>query len=289
MKQGFTHWAFTGTVVLLLVLALVAWTNNPYQHKITTSHSKDTLPSKLRDLDKELRQLDEAKKKLSEQDFEKIEQRVKETLNKIDIEKIQQQADAAMQRLEAEKTQQQIEESLSRLDFDKIQEQIDESMDRLDMIDNEELKQQLKDTQKQVKEALDNGKWKADLEKALSQNKQDMQKQMLKLKNDMARLKEEITIEKFNFSKEMEKANRELADARIELQSYQEMIYEMEKEGLLNTDDDYTIEYSRGELLINDKKQPQDVLEKYKKYFKKDKVTIKKQDGEMHIQHKHFD
>jgi hypothetical protein len=59
----------------------------------------------------------------------------------------------------------------------------------------------------------------------------------------------------------------------------------MEKEGLLNTKDDYTIEYKDGDLFINDKKQSSDITDKYKKYFKQKKIAIKKVDGEMKIDH----
>jgi hypothetical protein len=59
----------------------------------------------------------------------------------------------------------------------------------------------------------------------------------------------------------------------------------MEKDGLLNTKEDYSIRYNDGELFINDKKQPQDVTDKYKKYLPKKNIAIKKEDGKMNINH----
>ena len=83
----------------------------------------------------------------------------------------------------------------------------------------------------------------------------------------------------------MDKARIEVGKATAEMKGYQEMIYEMEKDGLLNTKEDYSIEYRSGELFINDKKQPQSVTDKYNKYFKKKNIAIKKQDGKMKINH----
>ena len=75
----------------------------------------------------------------------------------------------------------------------------------------------------------------------------------------------------------------EIEKAKIEFKGYQEMVYEMEKDGLLNTKADYTIIYRDEELTINGKKQPAEVTNKFKKYFSKDGVTIRKEKGEMNI------
>ena len=77
----------------------------------------------------------------------------------------------------------------------------------------------------------------------------------------------------------------EVDKAKEEVKGYQEMIYDMEKEGLLNTKEDYTIEYKDGDLFINGKKQPQEVTDKYKKNFRKKNIAIKKQDGNVKIDH----
>lgn len=302
MQHSFPRWASAGTIILVVVLALVAWQSNPQQHQITGNPTQDTIPDKKRskatreagdrDFDKELRQLEKAGEEMKAKDWEKMQRDVEESIKRIDIEKIQQQAAEAVQRIDFEKVHKQIEESLSRIDFDKIQQQIDESMARLEDIDKEEFKEQLQRAKQQVKEAMDKQNWKEDLQKVQMLNKDDMEKQMLKLRKDMEQLKEHMKQEKFNFKKEMERAQADMAKAKEELKGYQEMVYAMEKDGLLNTREDYTIEYKDGELYVNDKKQPAETTNRYKKYFKKDKITIKKEDGDMHIQHnsdKHLD
>ena len=83
----------------------------------------------------------------------------------------------------------------------------------------------------------------------------------------------------------MESANEGMEKAKVELKGYQEMVYAMEAAGLLDTDGDYTIEYRDESISINGKKQSPAVTEKYKKYFKKDRVKIIKEDGEINIKY----
>jgi hypothetical protein len=101
----------------------------------------------------------------------------------------------------------------------------------------------------------------------------------------MAKVKEDLKKQKFDFRKEMDNAKVDIDKAKTEMKGYQEMIYDMEAAGLLNTKEDYTIEYKDGDLFINNKKQPQNVTDKYKKYFKHKTIAIKKQDGQMKIDH----
>jgi chromosome segregation ATPase len=296
-RTAIKRWALAGIATMGLVVALAAWTDHPKQHRLYSTQLHDTTPDKKysRDLDRELQKLKEASEQIEsmkEKDWEKIQRDVEESIRQIDVQKIRQQAELAVQRIELEKTQQQIEESLSRIDFDKIQQQIDESMARVEKVDREEIRETLQKAKAQVQEAMEKQNWKQTMDKALEQNQQEIQKQMFEVQKEMDKVKDHMQLEKFNFSREMEKAKVELDKAKEELKGYQDMIYSMEKDGLLDTKDNYTIEYRNGELFINDKKQPADVTNRYKQYFKKDKLTIKKEDGEMHIQHhsdKHLD
>jgi hypothetical protein len=115
-------------------------------------------------------------------------------------------------------------------------------------------------------------------------NKEELQKELNNAKAEIAKMKEELTLEKLDLKKEMEKAHIGIVKAKEELKGYQEMIYAMEKDGLLDTKKGYSILYKDGELFINDKKQPKEVADKYRKYFRKDKVKISKDDeGDFHF------
>ena len=81
----------------------------------------------------------------------------------------------------------------------------------------------------------------------------------------------------------MAEAKKEIGEARIMLKGYQQMIYGLEADNLLDTKKDYTIEYKDGFLTINDKKMEQPVLDKYKKYLGDKDLRIRKESGDIDI------
>jgi len=88
---------------------------------------------------------------------------------------------------------------------------------------------------------------------------------------------------KDNMKLDFDKMRKDLEKTKVELKGYQEMVYKMEADGLLKTNSDYKIEYKDGQLFINGDKQSMEVTNKYKKYFPKDGISIRKQKGEMNI------
>ena len=67
--------------------------------------------------------------------------------------------------------------------------------------------------------------------------------------------------------------------AKEELRLTKEMFTEMEKDGLIDPKQGFTIEYKNKDLYIDGKKQSAKTTDKYRKYFKKDhfKMTIEKE------------
>ena len=296
MHSSFTRWGFPCAIIGATVFTLAAFTGVPKQNAVIANHVQDTVPEKRnkitrdqednRDLDKELQQLDRAQEqldKIKDKDWEKMQRDIQESIKKIDFDKIQQQATAAMKQADLEKINAQIQQSLKAIDFDKIQREIDQSISK---IDKEQITRELDKARLQVDQALGKADWQQEL-KNQKFNQEEIEKQMADAKKQMEKAQEDMKHQQFNFKKDIDKAKMDIDHAKEELKNYQEMIYDMEKDGLLNTKDDYTIAYKDGDLFINDKKQPQEVTDKYKKYFKNDKVTIKKADGHININSNH--
>ena len=99
----------------------------------------------------------------------------------------------------------------------------------------------------------------------------------------MQQLKVELQKDKLQMEKEMNKAKEEMNKAKEELTAYKTMTAEMERDGLVRKDEDYTIEFNNGELRINGKQQSKEVTDKYRKYIRKDKWRIKRNDGDVDI------
>lgn len=297
INSTYVRWGIP-TLGVAAVLALVAWAGGPQQPTTGKQLSQDTVPAKRnkavrdnneKDLDKEIRQLEQAKEKLKDVDWDKIRQSVDDAYKSIDFEKIQEQVDEAMKHIDVEKI---IETSLKSIDFEKIQQQVDESLKHAYAnIDKDEIKKELEEARLEVEKELKNKDWKKDIEAAKKVNKEEIQREMEKSRKEVAKAMEKLDKEKLNWKDKMNDAWEGIDKAKEEFKGYQEMIYDMEKEGLLNTKSDYTIRYKDGKLTVNGKQQSDEIVSKYKKYFKHDKVTIRKEDGDMDIDtdHKEFD
>lgn len=300
MKIQSYKWGIAGIIVLATTCTLLAFTGGP-QHPDTVAKSEqDTIPRKKskatrlagdRDFDMELRAIDGAREEFTEKDRVKMQHDLDEAMSKINFENIQADIDKAMKSVDFEKMNRDIAKSMAmidmkkmnidieaamkNIDFSKINKEIEESMKKIDFDKmNKELRESLSEIdaakmQKEIKESID----------------QAMKVDMEKVKDQLSNLKIDLDNEKFDLRKTMEIAEEGIAKAKVELKGYQEMVYAMEAEGLLDTKGDYTIEYRSNEISINGKKQSAAVSEKYKKYFKRDKTTIKKENGEIDIKY----
>jgi hypothetical protein len=84
--------------------------------------------------------------------------------------------------------------------------------------------------------------------------------------------------------KEMEKAKVEIEKAKIEIKEYKSFVDGLEKDGLINKKEGYTIKHKNGELTINGKKQSPEVYSKYRNFLEKHKsFNITKSDDDFNI------
>jgi len=290
------------TLAILLLFTLIAWNNNQ-QTPTHKNLKEDTVPKKKsgrlpgdKDLDKELRELEKARlevEKMEDFDWEKMRKELDESLKSIDMDKMK----ADMERFSEKdmvKIEKELKEALKELDFSKIEKEMEQAMKEMKESgltkeseielkkEMEKVKKDLDRSKKQIEEELKSKNWEKDMEKMKEEDMKQMEKEMENARKEIERAKDDIDLEKLNMKDEMDNARIEIDKAMEELKGYQEMIYSMEKAGLLSTKGDYTIQYKDGELLINGKKQSAEVTNKYKKYFKKD-TTIKKEDGDFNI------
>ena len=240
----------------------IAWQNSS---AAAGNYQQDTFPKKNEtvingDLDKALEQVRKAKenldKQLQNQDWGKLDNDLAQSFQ-FDAEKIQAQLAKAMKQIDMQKIQLQAQAALKQVNWQKAQEDMQKSQQalvELKAIDMEKMKRELQKATENLK--LNESRLKADIDKARNSLQQNLPKK---------------------FEKEIEKARAEVARAEAELQNYKEMVVEMDKDNLLNAEDTYSIEYDHGDLIIDGKKQPEAVANKYRHYFKKEKVKIKKE------------
>lgn len=219
-----------------------------------------------KDLDKELESLERAKAEVKKQlstDWKKKQEEIAKSLDNINLEEI---------RLRTE-------EAINKVDFEAIQRQVTESIERSEhaseYMDKEAI-ERMKQSFERAKDAH---------QKSMQKHEVMMKEQMERAKKQIAEAKEKIKHQKIDIEKSLKRAEESIQKAEQELKAYQEMIYAMEADGLLDTKQDYTITYKGEKLIINGTEQPKSVADKYKKYFKKDSITIRKEDGSFDLKH----
>jgi len=243
-------------LVACFSLILLSWGHKQTRQQKTEQSVIDTIPKKnpdkkIRDLDDVIDELDRANLKV---DMEKVSDQLKEAMKQIDMAKIQVEVNKAMKEVDMEKIKGQIDKATSEINAAKIDKEIKES---LASVDWEKMNKDMEEVRK-----IDMSKLDAD---------------MKKMEIEMKGLGPKI-------QKEMENAKASIEKAKAEMQEYKSFVDALEKDGLINKKDNYTIQHRNGELIINDKKQPADVYNKYGSFLKKhNKFTIKKSNDDFNI------
>jgi hypothetical protein len=135
------------------------------------------------------------------------------------------------------------------------------------------------DNDAEVKKALKEAK--VEIEKAKVEmkkvDKEEIKKELEKAKIDIEKSKAEI--KNIDMDKIMTEAREGIAKGRAEMKQLKLMFNEMEKDGLINIKEGFSVEYKDKELFINGKKQSDDITGKYRSYFHDDhfKITIDKE------------
>jgi len=227
------------------------------------SSNRDTVPKK----DKKIRDLDEAMWEL-----EKGEIEVSKALREIDFEKIEREVRAAMKAMDVDmlKTQESVARAMKEVDFQKV---------------NVDVQKALSQAQKELS-AIDSEKMKKEIEQSLAQvdfNKMNVELQQLK-ELDLSKMKEELANIRPEIEKSLAEAKKDIAKAKQEISDYKNLVTALDKDGFLNKNEDYKVEYKNKELIVNGKKLSADAVRKYSEYLgDKEDFTIKKADDDFNI------
>lgn len=267
------HKAFAGTVALLLIGGItMSFQDSPFTYSKFSAQEQieaggpstclDTIPGKnegmkMKDFDKLQTELDRSMLEVTEE------------MKKIDLSKIQGQIEASLKSIDMEGIKKSVEASLKDLNLDKIMAEVSASLrDIKPGFKSEEIEKAMQEARKE----LDGARL------SLKEVDQELiKKELESAKKEIEKAK--IEISKIDVDKIIAEARQGIDKAKIELRLTREMFVEMEKDGLINAKEGFTLEYKNKDLYIDGKKQPQKVTDKYRKYFKEDdfKITIDKE------------
>lgn len=263
-------------------VALVSWAGNP-DTALPHFSFNDTIPQKSgsRDFDHELRQIEKAKEslqKINAEDMQKMMKDVEESIAKIDLQKIELDAQKAIKDIDFTKIEKQLREAMQSLE-----EELKSQEKNVDLSESKkkEIKKDLENARKEIREEMEKIRKEIKEQKIITE--QEIRQGLEDAKKDMEKAKQEMKENRFDMEKEIAKAKVEVDNARKEVLGYQEMVYAMEEDDLLNTKQDYTIEHKNGNISINGKPLNETSANKYKKYFKNKDMKIDKKDGKINI------
>jgi hypothetical protein len=254
-------------------LALVSWdfkqSAGTYKQAIT-----DTVPKTKSEREKKVRDLDDVLDELNAVDIreqmEKARKEITEAMEKLDGEKIRLQIEKSMKDVDLEKIRKEVEESMSKFDGEKLKEQLAEAMKEIDAVK----------IQKEVQESLA----KIDWEKIKTELEEVKKIDMDKIQIEMEKVREEMKELGPKLEKELENAKVEIEKAKTELKAFKEFVDGLEKDGLLNKKEPYTIKHKDGELTVNGKKVSSAIYSKYRDFLEKHKTfSLEKEEDDFNL------
>ena len=243
-----------------------AWNDNGYDN-YDTIPKKDNREKKIRDLDDVLDELNGVDLKMN---TEKMQKELNESMKKIDTQKMQLDMQKAMRDVDFEKIQKEIEQSMAKIDFSNMEKEMSKAMKEIDAVK----------IQKEVQESIqkiDFDKMKIEMDHMKDIDIKKMQLAMEKMQTDLSKIGPEI-------ERSLENAKVGIEKAKVEMKEYKGFVDGLEKDGLINKKEEYSIKHDNGELFINGKKASDATYKKYKTFLdKREKFTIEKSDDDFNI------
>ena len=152
---------------------------------------------------------------------------------------------------------QQIAASLSKINVDEIAKQTEASLKQIDW---NAMQQNVNNSLQQAQHQI------AQIDFKKMQNQIEAMQQ--KLQSDD--FKSQFNSEKLHkqIDDAMSKAKEGIEKAKQKMQALKDFTNALETDGLINKKNGYSVEWQNGDLYINDKKQPKNISDKYRKYEK---------------------
>jgi len=271
--------ASMATLILLCAIILLSWKKQGGEPKKQIQYT-DTIPQqrdrKVRDLDEALDQLDKLDLNAT---IDQAMAGVAEAMKQLDGEKLRLEVEKAMQQVDMDKVKADMERAMKEVDFDKIQAEVKASLSKIDWDD---IKQDMND----AKAGIENMK-KIDFEEInteLAKAQEEIRKIKPQIERELAKAKEEIEKIRPGLEKELARAKVEIEKAKVEIREYKSFINGLEKDGVLNTKEEYRIIHKNGKLFVNDKEVSSSVYNKYKSFLDKHKkLNISSSDSNLNL------
>jgi copper chaperone CopZ len=225
-------------LVLLSTVALLSWDRHQAPGHQQQTPGKDTIPQqrerKVRDLDEALSELDNIDLQVH---IEKAMASVAEAMKELDGQKLQLIAQKALQEVDMEKVKADMDKAMKEIDFEKIQAEVKESMEKVNW---DEIKAEMEKVRK-----ID----------------------FVEIDKELKRAQEQIKNIQPQIEKGLADAKVQIEKAKVEIREYKNFVDGLEKNGLLNKKENYSIRHKDGKLTVNGKEVSPEIYNKYKSFL----------------------
>ncbi|UYQ94283.1 M48 family metalloprotease [Chitinophaga horti] len=203
-------------------------------------------------------------------DFNQLKQQIAEAQKNIDWEKMAKDAEKAYKSIDWEKMSKETEKAFKQVDWKKMEEDLQKAYKEVNW-------QKIDEQMQQAFKGIDqNFSAQANAHRKLSEADRKRHEELaVKQRQAFEKAMERSEIHRKEASKHAEEARENMNRSFGERNQYNLLLNELAADKLIDRTKSYEIEKKDGELYINGTKQPADVLKKYERYFKSDRVTLK--------------
>lgn len=259
--------ALTGLAAVLLIGGVtMSFQDSGFFSQKFNDHQMmtDTVPDRKQDDHMSMREFDKLQENL-----DKTLLGVHTQLKNINFDEIQRSIETSLKAVDIENIMKTVSASIKDIDVEKI---VAEATASLKNINWEDHSKEVKAALAEAKEELE--KAKVEIKKI---DKEEIKRELENARKEIEKSKAEI--KHLDMDKIMKGAKESIDKAKDEMKLIKTMFNEMEKDGLVNAKDGFSIEYKDKILYINGKAQSDQVTDKYRKYIKGDhfKITIDKE------------
>lgn len=228
-----------------------------------THVGNDTVPNKqkkIRDLDQALAEIDrgelEMQRALKEMDRDKMESEIRQAMKGMEgnMAKMKEDLAHAMKDIDMQKINIEVQKAMKEIDGEKMKKELSESLAKVDM---EKIKAELEEA-------------KAEMEKVKS--------------TDFKKMHEELANIQPQVEKAMKEAKVSIEKAKKEITAYKNLVNALDRDGLLNKNSNYKVEYKHKTLTVNGKTLSADAMKKYSDFLDgRDDFTLENNEDGLNI------
>lgn len=188
-----------------------------------------------------MQELEQAMQRLNKEDLPRMREEIRKTLQSINTQEMRNEIELAMKNVDMPAIQQEIQTAMKELQSSKMEAEVSKAM--------KELHLGLKEMQ---------------------------QINMEEVERSMKKVQEELERTNLNMEGIIQKAQKEMSQAKQQMELVSEGIDALEKDGLIKKTDNINIDWENDTLILNGVKQSRAISDKYRKYFGSGHFNYKK-------------